>query len=272
VLGVFGHVDYPDTATEDGFVSTVRIKKLYELEEWISQLKAPKWPEVFPAIDAAKAARGKEIYSEKNRCSGCHALAPYPLTKANRFGKQFVKINMIALEKIGTDPLAANQATERMAKTGKLAPYFKGAEEVPAIEILRLVVDRIYTREAATLGLTEEQQSAYAGFRIPAQKPPNLAAYKARPLDGVWATSPFLHNGSVPNLYELLLPSKRRSKQFYVGSREFDPKHVGYVASQSPGADTFDTSMPGNSNAGHEYAADLSEEDRWALVEFLKTL
>jgi len=274
VLGVFGHIDYPDTVTKDGFTSSVLVKNLYELESWVDQLSAPKWPAQFPPIDAAKAARGKEIYSEKNRCSGCHALQPYPMSdaKANKFGKQFVNIKMIPLAKIGTDPLAATRATERMAKTGKLAPYFKGAEEVPVAQILFLAVDRIFTHEAATLGLTEEQQVAYAGFRFPSQDPPNLVAYKARPLEGIWATAPFLHNGSVPNLYELLLPSTRRSKQFAVGSREFDPKRVGYVVAQSPGAYTFDTSLPGNSNAGHDYASDLSEEDRWALVEFLKTL
>ncbi|MBV8870242.1 MAG: hypothetical protein JOY65_12630 [Acetobacteraceae bacterium] len=99
------------------------------------------------------------------------------------------------------------------------------------------------------------------------------AAYRARPLNGLWATPPYLHNGSVPSLYELLLPTAQRTRVFYVGAWEFDPEKVGLVVgSPFPGAFTFDTRLPGNSNAGHEYGTDLSDSDRWALIEYLKTL
>ena len=99
-----------------------------------------------------------------------------------------------------------------------------------------------------------------------------MLAYRARPLDGIWATAPYLHNGSVPNLYDLLLPSTRRLRIFYVGSWEFDPLHVG-IETGSPfaGAFTFDTRLPGNANTGHEYGTNLSDSERMALVEFLKT-
>ena len=56
--------------------------------------------------------------------------------------------------------------------------------------------------------------------------PQVLAQYKARPLQGAWATAPFLHNGSVPNLYELLSPVTERSKRFFLGRREYDPVKV----------------------------------------------
>jgi hypothetical protein len=72
----------------------------------------------------------------------------------------------------------------------------------------------------------------------------------------VWSTPPFLHNGSVPNLYELLLPAGKRSKRFFVGRREFDPKNVGYVTEPAPGTKGgfwYDTSIPGNLNTGHEF-------------------
>ncbi len=103
---------------------------------------------------------------------------------------------------------------------------------------------------------------------------PTLLAYKARPLDGIWATAPYLHNGSVPNLYELLHPASERTKKFYVGSRKFDPKHVGFVTQASAGTTELDTSLPGNSNSGHDsYGEDeLTDEQRWQLVEYLKTL
>jgi hypothetical protein len=105
--------------------------------------------------------------------------------------------------------------------------------------------------------------------------------YRARPLAGLWATPPFLHNGSVPNLYQLLLPADQRDKTFYVGSREFDPKNVGYSTAQFDGAFEFRTDQPGNSNLGHEFnnkpgkgviGPELSDEERWAIIEYLKTL
>ncbi|WP_165074398.1 di-heme-cytochrome C peroxidase [Paludisphaera rhizosphaerae] len=77
--------------------------------------------------------------------------------------------------------------------------------------------------------------------------------YRARPHDGIWATPPFLHNGSVPNLYEMLVPAKERSPKFYLGSTRFDPVRVGYESSQFHGGFEMDTSLPGNTNVGHEF-------------------
>lgn len=99
-----------------------------------------------------------------------------------------------------------------------------------------------------------------------------LLAYKARPLDGIWATAPFMHNGSVPSLYEMLLPADKRSKTFPVGSGAFDPKTVGLPTVGPATGYWFDTGLEGNANTGHEWGAGLSDEDRWALVEYLKTL
>ena len=120
----------------------------------------------------------------------------------------------------------------------------------------------------------------------------SLNAYKARSLNGIWATAPYLHNGSVPTLYDLLLPKKRegdpedgeyRPDQYQVGSREFDPAKVGLKSSGYKGS-TFDTSLKGNSNAGHEYASGktaqlngkvlkpLTKDEKLDLLEYLKTL
>ena len=101
--------------------------------------------------------------------------------------------------------------------------------------------------------------------------PPTLK-YKAAPLAGIWATAPYLHNGSVPNLYELLLPGSQRTTKFYVGNREFDPKKVGFSTDQAPGTSLFDTSLSGNSNLGHDTYGTFTEEQRWQLVEYLKSL
>lgn len=104
-----------------------------------------------------------------------------------------------------------------------------------------------------------------------ADAPPTLK-YKAAPLAGIWATAPYLHNGSVPNLYELLLPASERSSSFYVGSRQFDPEKVGFETELSEGSTLLDTSIPGNSNAGHDMYGAFTEVERWHLVEYLKTL
>jgi hypothetical protein len=95
-------------------------------------------------------------------------------------------------------------------------------------------------------------------------------AYKGRPLNGIWATAPYLHNGSVPNLDELLKRPGDRKKQFRIGSREFDVDKVGFAIDQ--GDFLFDTTLPGNSNAGHDYGGELNEDDRLDLIEYMKSL
>jgi len=109
-----------------------------------------------------------------------------------------------------------------------------------------------------------------------------LRGYKARPLDGIWATPPFLHNGSVPTLFQLLSPVAERQTQFWVGSREYDPQHVGIRTERFDGGFLLDTAITGNSNRGHEFRAGcrgngvigraLAPHERWALVEYLKVL
>ena len=109
-------------------------------------------------------------------------------------------------------------------------------------------------------------------FRNPGP-PGSDAAYEARVLYGIWATAPYLHNGSVPNLWELLTPAKQRRASFTVGSRVFDPKNVGYV-SEGEGRKfvTDPKNANGNGNGGHEYGTDLSPAERWAIIEYMKTL
>jgi hypothetical protein len=128
--------------------------------------------------------------------------------------------------------------------------------------------------------------------------PQEILGYKPRPLEGVWATPPFLHNGSVPSLYQMISPPHERDQRFFVGRREFDPVQVGYVTKPADEEDDagfwLDASVPGNRSIGHGFDADkqtweqhrrdpnthhlargvigpkLSEEERWALVEYLK--
>ena len=93
--------------------------------------------------------------------------------------------------------------------------------------------------------------------------------YFAATLNGAWARSPYLHNGSVRTMEELLTPPAQRARTFHRGSRAFDEKAMGYT---DDGPYLFDTSTTGNSNAGHDYGTKLSTAEKYDLIEYLKTL
>lgn len=130
-----------------------------------------------------------------------------------------------------------------------------------------------------------ETIEGYGALDLPQVK----KVYKARPLAGIWATPPFLHNGSVPSLYEMLVPQIQRSSKFFISRANFDPVVVGLVKEPLVSRGFwFDTTIPGNLNTGHEFRAgwggygpgsspspgvvgpELREDERWALVEYLK--
>jgi hypothetical protein len=93
--------------------------------------------------------------------------------------------------------------------------------------------------------------------------------YWAATLSGVWARSPYLHNGSVRTMQDLLTAPAQRAKTFHRGSQEYDASQMGYT---DAGAYVFDTAGEGNSNAGHDYGTKLSAEEKRELIEYLKTL
>ena len=108
----------------------------------------------------------------------------------------------------------------------------------------------------------------FSGFRT-------TGGYVSVPLEGLWLRAPYLHNGSVPTLVDLLEKTDRRPKVFRRGYDVYDPVRVGFVTS-GPEADRvgtlFDTSLPGGGNDGHLYGTDLSPADKAALIEYMKTL
>jgi hypothetical protein len=93
--------------------------------------------------------------------------------------------------------------------------------------------------------------------------------YWAATLSGVWARSPYLHNGSVRTMQELLMPPGQRPKTFHRGSQEYDANQMGYT---DAGVYVFDSDSEGNSNSGHDYGTKLSAEQKRELMEYLKTL
>ncbi|NOT12491.1 MAG: hypothetical protein HOP23_11765 [Methylococcaceae bacterium] len=293
VLGAFGHVNLNITDRDFGS-TTARARELFDLERLVAKLDKPSWPEeLLGPIDQASAFRGQILYTQSRNgeksCADCHSLQdstgqyPSTLPKENFFGVTFVKTHMTPLNDIGTDPLTAKKFALRKVDPGVLTqlvptPFINASGEVEAPVMLSILV-RIAVQdsiEQAQQPFNVMESAELIGYRLKADGqsylPPNLLAYRARPLDGIWATAPYLHNGSVPNLYELLLPPTERSKVFYVGNREFNPETVGFKSGRSKIGFRFDTRRPGNRNSGHTYGTELNEFDRLDLLEFLKTL
>jgi hypothetical protein len=269
VLGAYGHAYIPEMGVK-GIPSSVRGKNLHDLEQLIAKLEPPMWNEdILGKLDLDQVKRGAAVY-ETAGCAKCHAnKAPYPMTEPNQAKRQFIKTNMISLKTIGTDQKTATNFVTREALPGLLGQA--NGPSMRAADLLSLFVTQVVARQFEEMKLNADEQKEYNGFRNGGD-PPNLLAYKAKPLAGVWATAPYLHNGSVPSLYELLQSPAQRVKTFYTGSREFDPKTVGFKTERFEGGFLFDTNLPGNSNAGHIYGTDRTPGELADLIEYLKTL
>jgi hypothetical protein len=296
-------------------------------------LKSPKWPSQIFANDAAwkidseRVSKGRAIYAEI--CAECH-LGP---VDDALFDKQFPDKSfwssdhwtnldtpspvLMPVQKgvagMGTDPAQANVLASRQVdvpgfldlkpardldsrgKCGDLPAY--SSTEMPFSIALMIVVDKVSTKWMKDRNLPEADQAALWGLRKNCPNPaPRGPHYRARPLNGVWATAPYLHNGSVPSLYWLLTPAAERPTQFCQGSRDFDPQQVGFrvLAGEKPncgkGETLFSTTardgsaIHGNSVLGHSLEGTpgpgkpgvigrkLTEDERYDLIEYLKTL
>ncbi len=128
-----------------------------------------------------------------------------------------------------------------------------------------------------THGAAKAYNSAFAGLEFDFDAFQNVEGYVAVELDGLWIRAPYLHNGSVPTLFDLLEHPDDRPDTFFRGYDVYDPERMGFVSDVEVDPATgrqhfrFDTSLPGNSNAGHLYGVDLSDQQKRALVEYLKT-
>jgi mono/diheme cytochrome c family protein len=186
------------------------------------------------AVDATLAARGREVFEAQ--CTRCHgtygAAGEYPNL-------------VIGLEAVGTDPayaLKAYEESDRFMRWFNRSWYGDIAHAQPA------------------------------------------RGYVAPPLDGVWATAPYLHNGSVPTIESLLDSHKRPT--YWVrsfDSKDFDTAVLGWTyealshgkqgtSDQEQRKRIYDTTLPGYSNAGHTFGDGLTDSERRAVIEYLKTL
>jgi hypothetical protein len=294
-LGVRAAVDL--TGPKDQlYASSVQVQTLYDMEQLLAGkppdavtgfngLRSPKWPpDILPPINAELAAKGAVLYKEV--CQRCH-LAPVgdpefwsspEWSQPNSAGERYLNLQQCAVTHVGTDPAEAADMKNRTV----VIPPSLGITKNNFGDALGQVVD---TTLAHWYDGQQPPVSQAMRDQMNGNRPSNVRAllsYKVRPLNGVWATPPYLHNGSVPNIYALLSPVAERPKKFYLGNREYDPVNVGYVTDEFPGGFEFDTSLRGNGNSGHEFSDDskqegvigrsLSPDERRALIEYLKTL
>ncbi|MFP3678967.1 di-heme-cytochrome C peroxidase [Pseudomonas sp. URMO17WK12:I12] len=274
------------------YPSSVRLRDLHQIEETLQRLKPPAWPEeLLGAVDKPLAAKGRELFREN--CAGCHL----PRTVESD-GRWVQHLKMLPVDFIGTDPGAANNIADHrfdlsalqwdLAELKQLDVHLQPAPAEPldlsqlsSAKGLAYITAFVGNRAYRDANIPAAEQPAMNGFGLPIGVR-ELRAYKARPLAGVWATAPFLHNGSVPSIYQLLSPQDERATTFYKGTFEYDPQHLGYRTEAFTNGFVFDTRITGNHNSGHEFRAGqrgngvigrlLQPQERWALLEYLKVL
>ncbi len=270
--------------------STVNVYNLDRLEHLVHKIQVPDWSQVFAGVTEMQvqqdlAQRGKSVYERS--CQGCH--------ESNHFvgpSKVLREYKIVPLAKLGTDQFAAINATKAVGNLAFEKSIFNGVGGIKARYYSKngISVEMQKAMEFRDIRGNEFFRDSLNGFDRQGEFQNDYgniakgAGYKSRHLAGVWATAPYLHNGSVPNLWELLQSPEKRPKIFNVQTREFDPKLVGFkykrdrnflgkLKSCKKGEERcLDTSLSGNSNAGHNYGTDLQDSDKWALIEYLKVL
>ena len=269
-IGVQSPIDHATIFAETPLIHGVNVDNIAAGQKAVMEMTSPLWPEdILGPIDYALAARGASLYEAQ--CGACHAIIDRethaPSDAPDDAADHTIAIPTFPLDEIGTDPRQAETFARRTVDLSGIG----GPAEISSFAAGQAVTERIVSQ-----WIEESPENAALAEEVNQGRPNEFRGelvYRARPLNGIWATAPYLHNGSVANLQELLLPAARRSKVLYMGNWDFDPIRVGYETS-SPfvGASILDTRLPGNSNAGHAFGTDLSAADKAALIEYLKTL
>lgn len=248
-------------------MASVDFDSIGQIQRSLELLRTPKWPEaVLGNLDRARVEEGRGLYEQ--HCARCHTRTVLP---PNSLGIVFKERPAFD---VGTDPTAykefADTAAPRVAGLQRLA----GALYMMRRAQLQPVIGpeatdnymKLYSRGRPNqFALAQDE---YKG-RTDANWPKTGAAYWASPLDGIFASAPYFHNGSVRTLVDVLTPPDQREKSFRTGSNEFDPVRVGL---KSDGRFLYDTTQPGKGNGGHLFGTDLQQNQKAALIEYLKSL
>ena len=312
VIGVFGDVvARPSPGAFNGFTSSLRVEHLIGLEDLLGKLKPPKWPaQALGAPDVKMAAKGKDLVAVNCETAMCHQPV-----KRDDLTTQIKPVRLLfSGVSPGTDPWMACNAVAYTSSSGPLSGYKNalitngttfGSDERLAVlleatvkaalldkktDILQAAFDKLFNRPligAVAAAVVHPNLPPADPRRTPEKERQlrsclidSLFGYTSRPLSGVWASAPYLHNGSVPTLYALLLPPDQRPKHFKVGTRLYDTKNMGFRTEDDVLGNTFDFKaaddvgpIDGNSNYGHDYNnAGFTDEQRYQIIEYLKTL
>jgi mono/diheme cytochrome c family protein len=274
--------------------STVNIGNLNRLETLMYKIQPPRWADVFAEhpVNQVAATRGKLVFEAQ--CASCHTPQAKvgPHQDLNYYG-------MYNLLDLGTDPeLAKNialpihsDATSQVsfandfadAAHGIARTYFKDYQISEHTQRNWLYTDHKgpeWIRDTYSDLKTQTEGAANGYPSVPPQ-----SGYVSRELAGIWATAPYLHNNSVPTLWDLLQPASRRPQIFAMGTLDYDHQKIGTLQRPENERPTvcngdykwdentcFDTRRTGNSNTGHEYGVKLSDSQKMDLIEYLKIL
>ncbi len=238
---------------QQSFATTASIRRLETISQYVRKAHAPSWPQnILGPINMQAAYYGKLIYQDK--CLGCHD------PKANEHNTGSAQFNYYD---VGTDDSYYQGQIEMLDGkdlfTDILTPFMSNVKAASVIN------ERIL------------DMSFFEKGRVPVVWiKPTSNKLDAKPLAGIWATPPFLHNGSVPTIWDLLQPVSKRPTKFHIGGFVYDSVKLGYIEDASlPDGSNFVVNCPkgcvGNSNKGHEFGTNLSDDEKKALIEFLKS-
>ncbi len=239
-----------------------------------SMLRVADWlwedaqPPAFPVdrIDRQLAARGQPIY-EAN-CSSCHGGREAPFRQAGDGSKLG---DVTPIEAIGTDRSRLDSYTPALAQAqSSIYAGYPPAGEEACREYFETVCETDQDDERYRELRAQCYPARFRHFR-------KTWGYANMPLDGLWLRAPYLHNGSVRSLRELLEPAERRAVRFYNGYDVYDYEDVGFVSAGAAAEKRgwlYDTGRVGNGRQGHEgpaYGTELAPAEKTALIEYLKT-
>ena len=245
--------------------STLLPGSLHELERVARKLQPPAWPDALGKIDrdADEFKAGAKLYAAN--CAACHERQE----AVKVYGKQVPQGGVVYVG-LGTDDARTRVFADRMADGRQFAAAVGLVQRAVKKQAFADRRDELVERYGADFEARFDQPDADIRWLT-------TGGYVARPLAGAWATAPYLHNGSVPTLADLLEPAHRRPIVFPVGHREYDPVRGGYVsrfedvpADQLATAFVFDTRIAGNRNTGHEFGTQLPPAEKRALLQYLK--
>jgi hypothetical protein len=277
--GIIGR-DYRET-------NSANFRGLQALEGLIDRIERPRWPFGFGADHDALVAQGEQIFRRSPEQGGCDACHGKRDGLVRRVGRQTWDT---PLKDVGTDSREYKVLGWR-AKTGvlegSLIPFSfrRLGEEESSFDILKTsVIEAILDHpEALVIGgrnLLDTEGSVLAQILTAptdSSREKQGFAYEARVLEGIWAAAPYLHNGSVPTLVDLLTPPADRPRSFKIGPA-YDPDKVGLAKDQTMFQQTLTTGCgpsdrgSGNSNCGHDFGTWLMPDEKKALLEYLKQL